>query len=202
MIPFRPPASWRVTASPNHNSRGTHTVSAIVLHADAAAKVDGTLDWCRKSQAQLDQLWEETPAARRPASRYRAVSYHVVVGRNGVVFQLVHPDRRAWHAGASELDGVTDVNSIAVGVCLSNNNKGEPYPISQRSAAADVCALLASFYRLPVSRIVTHAAIAVPAGRKTDPHGLDLEEFRGMVASRLAAQLSAEHRPPTPPRAA
>lgn len=83
-MPFRPPASWRVTASPNHNSRGTATVSAIVLHADAAAKVDSTLDWCRRSQAQLDLLWEETPMSKRPPSRYRAVSYHVVVGRNGL----------------------------------------------------------------------------------------------------------------------
>ena len=195
-MPFRPPASWRVTASPNHNSRGTATVSAIVLHADAAAKVDSTLDWCRRSQAQLDQLWEETPMSKRPPSKYRAVSYHVVVGRNGLVFQLVHPDRRAWHAGVAELDGVTDVNGIAVGVCLSNTNKGEPYPIAQRSAAADVCALLCSSYRIPVDRIVTHAFVA-PA-RKTDPFGLDVSEFREMVASRLAAQLSAEHRPPAP----
>lgn len=182
--------------SPNHGPR-SHPVSAIVLHADAAAKVDGTLDWCRRSQAQLDELWEQMPPSKRPPTKYKAVSYHVVVGRNGVVYQLVHPDRRAWHAGTSELDGVSECNDYSVGVCLSNTNEGEAYPISQRSAAADVCAQLCAYYRIPVSRIVTHAAVATPAGRKTDPFRLDLEEFRGFVASRLGAQVT-----PTPPRAA
>lgn len=168
-------------------------MTAIVLHSDASSKIESSLDWIRKSQQQLDALWEGTPASKRPPRKYQAVSYHVMVGRNGLIFAVVNPDRKAWHAGVSTLDGKSDVNQFSVGVCLSNRNDGvEPYPMSQQGAAADVCAVLCLHYGIPVARIVTHAHIAPT--RKTDPKGLDVEAFRDMVAARMV---------PTPrPRAA
>lgn len=151
--------------SPNHSPRRA-PVSAIVLHADAASRIESSLDWVRRAESQ--------------------VSYHVMIGRNGKVFQVVNPDRKAWHAGVSALDGVPNANEFSVGVCLSNRNTGEEaYPVAQLSAAADVCALLCGVYGIGVDRITTHAAIALPAGRKTDPLGFDLEAFRDMVRARL-----------------
>ncbi len=164
MTSFRVPAHWSWRPSPNHNGRGASRVTAIVLHADAADRVESALSWITSATSK--------------------VSYHVLVGRNGTIFACVNPDRRAWHAGASSLDGVSDCNTFSVGVCLSNRNDGrEPYPIAQRGAAADVCALLCAHYGIPVSRIVTHAQVA--PGRKTDPLGLDLDQFRDMVTARL-----------------
>lgn len=164
-MPFRAPAHWQQTPSPNHSARRA-PVSAIVLHADASSRVESSIDWIRREESK--------------------VSYHLLIGRNGTVFQAVHPDRRAWHAGTSRYDGVDNVNDFAVGVCLSNRNDGvEPYPMAQQGAAADVCAVLCGVYGIPVDRITTHAAIALPAGRKTDPRGLDVDAFRAMVAARL-----------------
>jgi N-acetylmuramoyl-L-alanine amidase len=164
---FRVPASWLWRPSPNHNSRGLSKVSAIVLHADASATVESSLSWITRDVS--------------------GVSYHVLIGRNGMTFCCVNPDRRAWHAGVAELGTSKDVNSIAVGVCLSNKNDGkEPFPMSQQGAAADVCALLCRWYGIPVDRIVSHAFVARPVGRKTDPLGLDLTAFRAMVSARLA----------------
>lgn len=120
------------------------------------------------------------------------MSYHVLIGRNGLTFCCVNPDRRAWHAGASALGDEQDCNTFAVGVCLSNRNDGlEPYPMAQRGAAADVCALLCGFYGIPVSRIVTHAEVALPVGRKNDPRGLDMAAFRAMVTARLSSSPEA-----------
>lgn len=163
MTPFRVPASWAWRPSPNHTPRHA-TVTAIVLHADAASRIESSLDWVRRAESK--------------------VSYHVMIGRNGSTFCVVHPDRTAWHAGESMFAGERLVNRFSVGVCLSNRNDGEPYPITQLGAAADVCALLCGHYDIPVTRITTHAAIATPAGRKTDPVGLDLAAFRDMVESR------------------
>jgi N-acetylmuramoyl-L-alanine amidase len=162
---FRVPASWAQRPSPNHSTR-TAPVSAILLHADAATRIESSLDWVRRAESK--------------------VSYHVMVGRNGSTFHVVHPDRKAWHAGVSSMDGVANVNDFAVGVCLSNSNQGERFPITQLGAAADVCALLCGHYAIPVARITTHALVATPAGRKTDPKGLDLDAFREMVDARLA----------------
>lgn len=152
--------------SPNHNAR-TQPVTAIALHADASSRVESSLDW-----------------VRRPESK---VSYHVMIGRNGAVFSVVPPDRRAWHAGESSFDGRKDCNGYSVGVCLSNRNDGvELYPPVQQQAAVSVCAALCRHYGIPVERIVTHAEVARPAGRKTDPKGFDLLRFREDVAAALA----------------
>lgn len=111
-----------------------------------------------------------------------------MVGRNGAIYQLVPVERRAWHAGPSSWDGVRDCNNYTVGICLSNRNDGvEPYPHLQRMAAADVCALLCHHFDIPVTRITTHALVATPKGRKTDPRGLDLDAFRDAVEKRVAA---------------
>lgn len=167
--PFAVPASWAWRPSPNHKAR-TRAVTAIVLHADASNKIEQSMDWVRRAESQ--------------------VSYHVMIGRNGAVFCVVHPDRDAWHAGVSAMDGEPFVNGFSVGVCLSNRNDGEPFPISQRGAAADVCATLCLFYGIPVDRITTHAAVALPEGRKTDPKGLDLAEFRDWVSARIAPRVA------------
>jgi N-acetylmuramoyl-L-alanine amidase len=165
MRPFSVPAHWHPRPSPNHSPRAAR-VTAIVLHADAASKIESSLDW-----------------VRRPESR---VSYHVMVSRLGTVFSVVHPDRTAWHAGESHFAGERFVNRFSVGVAFANRNDGvEPFPPVQQSAAADVCARLCQHYGIPVSRITTHAAIA--PGRKTDPVGLDLAAFQALVAARLTA---------------
>lgn len=169
--PFKAPLHWHWRPSPNHSARSA-AVTAIVLHADAAARLESSLDWVRRAESR--------------------VSYHVMIGRNGSIYAVVSPDRQAWHAGTSSLDGEAMCNRYSVGVCLSNTNTGEPFPASQLGAAADVCAVLCGFYGIEVSRIVTHAAVALPAGRKTDPLGLDVVGFRAAVAARLVP----------PPRAA
>ncbi len=164
-MPFAVPAFWVSRPSPNHNARN-HPVRAIVLHADAASNEQGTLSWLA------------TPSSK--------VSYHVLVGRDGTVYMAVHPDRRAWHAGISSLNGVADCNGYSVGVCLSNTNSGtEPYPLAQVAAAVGVCARLCQHYGIATADIVSHAAVALPPGRKTDPKGLDLAAFRLAVAAEL-----------------
>lgn len=156
------PPNWQSRPSPNRNQRPDGVrVTAIVLHADASDRVDSSLDWCRRRESK--------------------VSYHFLIGRTGNIFLLVHPDQRAWHCGVSELDGVKDVNDFAIGVCLSNRNDGETYHKTQLFEAAEVCAHLCRHYGIPLDRIVTHAEIARPVGRKTDPKGLDLDAFRATV---------------------
>ena len=158
------PFHWQVRPSPNHSRRPDGVrVTGIVLHADASNRIDSSLDWCR-----------------RPESK---VSYHLLIGRTGNVFMLVHPEDRAWHCGVSEWEGVPDCNDYTVGVCLSNRNDGETYPKSQLFEAANVCTVLSRHYGIPVDRITTHAAVARPVGRKTDPKGLDLDAFRATVTA-------------------
>lgn len=156
MSDFNPPSFWQQRLSPNFNRR-KNKVTTIVLHADAASRIDSSLDWVRRKESK--------------------VSYHIMIGRTGNVFLVVHPDNRAWHAGVSSFKGRSDVNSFSIGVCLSNNNTGEKYPLAQLQSAAEVCRVLMKHYGN--LDITTHAIIA--PGRKNDPLGLDLEAFQKLV---------------------
>lgn len=173
---FAAPAGWQSRPSPNFGARPSGAagrVSAIVLHADASPDVAATLDWCGRATSQ--------------------VSYHLLVGRTGFIYLLVSPDRRAWHAGVSALAGVGDCNDYSVGVCLSNDNRGEPYPERQLAAAAVVCARVARHYGVALDRLVRHADVALPAGRKTDPaKPFDLASFRVRVQRALDSLTLAE----------
>lgn len=164
-VPFAVPTSWHRKPSPHHAPR-VQPVTAIVLHADASAAIESTLAWLAD-----------------PVSK---VSYHVVIGRSGAVFLPVHPDAKAYHAGTSSLDGVAFCNAYSVGVCLSNRNDGhEVFPLMQVAVAVEVCTRLCRHYGIDPDRIVSHAQVATPAGRKTDPLGLDLEKFRDAVRTFL-----------------
>ena len=137
--------------SPNQGRRPIGVdVSAIVLHADASTSTNGTLTWIKS-----------------PASK---VSYHYLIGRAGHVYECVAPTRRAWHAGTSSFMGQRDCNNYSVGVCFSNNQRNEEFPDRQIEAGAELVAGLMHRYPLiTLARITTHAVVATPKGRKTDP---------------------------------
>lgn len=160
--------------SPNHGPRPAGergVISCVVLHATADEHTLSAVRWC------------QTPAPANP----NPVSYHVIVDRDGTIYQLVPLARRAWHAGASEFMGRPNVNDFSIGLSFANRNDGiEPYPEVQLSVGA---ALVASYCRIypaiTPDRITTHRAIAPT--RKTDPAGpaFDLDAFKLRVLREL-----------------
>jgi N-acetylmuramoyl-L-alanine amidase len=151
-------------ASPNHNARPAGTVvDCIVLHCDAARDAKASISWIKSKESK--------------------VSYHVLVDRDGTVYRFVETNRRAWHAGASEFMGRKDCNNYSLGLSFANDNAGEPYTAAQYESAAIVVLGWMSLYpKITLDRITTHAAVALPAGRKTDPVGFDLERLRRLIA--------------------
>lgn len=117
-----------------------------MLHADAGKSDGGTLSWLRS-----------------PASK---VSYHVLVGRSGIVYDVVDPARRAWACGVSSWRGVPNVNDYSLSLAFANRHDGtEPLTPAQVRAAQFVVAEWRAAY--PIEAVTTHAAIA--PGRKDDP---------------------------------
>lgn len=147
-----PQQTWR--GSPNYSARPAGErgrVSCLVLHADASASVAGSIAWIQN-----------------PASK---VSYHAIVGRTGIVYGLVVPQNRAWHAGVSEFAGVPNCNDYSVGLCFSNRlEPAEEYtPAALEAGAWYAAQMVRAFPALTLDRITTHEAIARPHGRKKDP---------------------------------
>lgn len=133
--------------SPNQSPR-TGLPRVIVLHATGKGTLKGILEW-----------------VTIPASK---VSYHGLIAANGDYHAVVPPERAAWHCGASEWHGVTAMNSCSLGLAFVNPNDGvTPLTPQQIATARKVVTRWARVF--PIEDVTTHAAIARPPGRKTDP---------------------------------
>jgi N-acetylmuramoyl-L-alanine amidase len=135
--------------SPNQNDRKL-PVSMLVLHYTGM----------ETGEAALERMCD--PAAE--------VSAHYMVQEDGRVLRLVPDDKRAWHAGRSEWNGVTDVNSASLGIEIANggHDYGLPaYPDAQINALIPLCKRLIERYDIQPRNIVGHSDIAPE--RKNDP---------------------------------
>ncbi|MCH8274136.1 MAG: N-acetylmuramoyl-L-alanine amidase [Armatimonadetes bacterium] len=148
------PLEIRDLPSLNHDSRpGGAVVDTVVLHATV-----------------FETLKETAARFADPDSR---VSAHYTIDRDGLIARHVEESRRAWHAGESRMrDGRASVNDFSIGIELVNRNDGaDPYPAAQVGSLRRLLSDLRS--RHPIRHAVSHAEIAIPHGRKTDPAGLD-----------------------------
>lgn len=166
MIPFdrlQPYPADREAPSPNQGVRHASALQGVVFHATADdGNEGGSLSWMRSPQSQA--------------------SCHLLVLRDGSVVRLVPDARRAWHAGAAVWRGVTDVNSITLGIEVANRNDGrEPYTDRQYARLAEIGAWYCREGLTPAD-FVSHAEVA--PGRKTDPLGFDWNRWRREVAAQ------------------
>ena len=136
--------------SPNHSARPNEArPRVIVLHATGPGSVRGILDWIKD-----------------PASK---VSYHGLIAPDGTYYNVVNPERCAWHAGVSEWNGVKNINGISLGLAFVNPNDGViPLTPQQIAIAKGVIQYWRQNYS--IEAITTHALVARPVGRKTDPN--------------------------------
>lgn len=137
--------------SPNFNERaGGQAPSMIIIHYTDM----------KTGEEALERLCD-------PATE---VSAHYVIEEDGRLFQLVEDDKRAWHAGVSEWDGQTDINSASIGIELVNPGHSHgyrPFPDVQIAVLIGLCRGLMAKYNIPLDRILGHSDVA--PGRKVDP---------------------------------
>jgi N-acetyl-anhydromuramyl-L-alanine amidase AmpD len=105
------------------------------------------------------------------------VSAHYTIDRDGTIYKHVDETEKAFHAGTSEMpDGRTGVNDFSIGIELVNLNDGvDPYPAAQLQSLRNLLDEARS--RHPIAFVMSHAEIARPPGRKSDPRGLDVSQF-------------------------
>jgi N-acetylmuramoyl-L-alanine amidase len=172
------PLAYEFIPSPNFGERPANaTINTIVLHATVEPTTEGTIGIF--------------------LNRARQVSAHFVVGRDGRVVQMVPLEKRAWHAGVSTWDGMKDINNVSVGIEMVNLNDGkDPYPDAQYQAVAGIIRFVRSRYTMPDNHIVSHAQIAIPQGRKSDPVGFNFDRIK--VLARVSPALTGVFHPVAP----
>lgn len=158
--------------SPNHSGRGSASINVFVIHATVGDALSSLQHLCNPTPIN--------PTTRQPDPKL-AVSIHYLITKQGKIYQLVAESEAAWHAGASRW---RDMNSVAIrdgsiGIELENRNNGtDPYPPAQFNSLVALMQDILTRHPLPLDHIVSHAQIAIPAGRKTDPKGFDFGALR------------------------
>lgn len=95
------------------------------------------------------------------------VSTHVYINRTGSLMQFVAFDKRAWHAGVSCHEGISNCNNFSIGIELQGTTDSE-FTVAQYDALINVTkAILNAYPLITKDRIVGHSDIA-PL-RKVDP---------------------------------
>ncbi|MEI2684893.1 MAG: N-acetylmuramoyl-L-alanine amidase [Cypionkella sp.] len=172
--------------SPNHNERPANAkINTIVLHHTAMAG-------------------DARAVARFFANPKAGASSHYIVDRDGSLVQPVADDRRSWHAGKSEFNGVGDVNNFSIGIEICNvGDSQEPYSDAQYDGIIRLVGWLVQTYQVPLNQITRHRDVAVPKGRKIDTsNNFSVERVvTGVRALLNGSYVPPAVQPPTPPPA-
>lgn len=137
--------------SPNWGPRKSPVTSVVIHHTGRMTDtLDGVCGWF--------------------GSPLSGVSAHYVIGRDGAVARCVPEDRIGWHAGKSELLGVAGVNHYSIGIELCGDGNVEPFTGEQIAALTElVRGIMRRWPGVTPQRVVGHADVCVPVGRKVDP---------------------------------
>lgn len=150
------PMAEHIIASPNYNERRMQNKPDMVL-----------LHYTGMDDAE--------EAVRRLCDPQAEVSAHYFIFEDGRIWQLVAEKYRAWHAGAGNWQGITDINSCSIGIEL--DNRGHNYPerdrvipdFPDRQITSLIALIRDIVHRCQISplRILAHSDIAPE--RKADP---------------------------------
>jgi len=124
------------------------------------------------------------------------VSYHTLIGRDGTVYYIVPPERRAYGAGNSVFNGPngaetvltnpafpSSVNNFAYHVSLETPSDGRGNGSSHSGytqAQYESLAWLLSRSSIPDNRITTHRAVD-RSGSRQDPRSFDATRFFSLL---------------------
>jgi N-acetyl-anhydromuramyl-L-alanine amidase AmpD len=129
----------------------------------------------------------------------RNASYHYLLDRDGLIWRMCPVELCAWHAGDSAFphpipgDGTEDckpnggrsVNAISLGFAFCTMDKeGEQPTALQIESALWLAKVYMRRYDLPPSLNVAHKEVS--PGRKTDPIGLDMNDWRAQIGAMFA----------------
>ncbi len=94
------------------------------------------------------------------------VSYHVLIARDGRRTSFANDTERCWHAGQSQWQGRSDLNSWSLGLAWEGNTYD--YPLGEAAIASGLEWLLPRMKRWGIARHMVLDHRLVSPGRKSD----------------------------------
>ncbi len=135
--------------SPNYDKRKSSNINFIIIHYTSL----------KNNKEAISYLCDPK----------KKVSCHYLISQKGEIFNLVDENNRAWHAGISYWDGVTDINSCSIGIELdfSYKNSNNKFTKKMISSLKILIKYLCKKYSIKKCDILGHSDIA--PYRKIDP---------------------------------
>lgn len=137
--------------SKNFSSRSSKNIDSLVFHS-------------------TELPFEESLKMLLGYNLEREVSSHFLIDLDGVVYQLVNPLCKAWHAGESFWRGRAKINEYSIGFELVNvdlNGNKKHFSFQQMNSLILLCQKLIKEFPINQKNIVGHSDIA--PSRKSDP---------------------------------
>lgn len=152
-------------ASPNYDERPNGCIiSLLVIHNISLPPGqyggEAIFDFFQNKLDRKQHPYFETIAKLQ-------VSSHLLIRRDGSLYQFVPFHKRAWHAGASAFLGVSNCNDYSIGIELEGQDDEAYTELQYRALAKATGALMQYAPGITLDRIVGHQQIA--PDRKTDP---------------------------------
>ncbi|MBX6748548.1 MAG: N-acetylmuramoyl-L-alanine amidase [Micromonosporaceae bacterium] len=171
-------AGLAVSTYPGWETRGSSSwgpLRGIVCHATAGARNSS-------DAAEMRVLWETgSVTAPVPISQlYLSRSGQWTVGATGLCYHVLI-GQRGPHRGYG--------NSALIGIEAANDNRGEPWPAVQVDAYIRGVAAICRYMGWSADVVVGHRE---HQNDKSDPVGIDMNDFRQRVAALLAGGPSGQ----------
>jgi N-acetyl-anhydromuramyl-L-alanine amidase AmpD len=131
-----------------HGGAMAELPSLVVIHYTGTEGLESPLNWLT------------VYGDRRPD---QVVSAHLIIDKDGTVYQILPFNMIAYHAGRSSYEGRQGCNSFSIGI--ENVGTGKDWPAAQVQAIIHVIDALKRAY--PIVDIEGHDEVA--PGRKPDP---------------------------------
>lgn len=153
----------------HHGPFAAH-VGATVCHHTAGADPHETASNFPSLRAVRDGV----PGLAGPLSNYG-------LGFDGTIYVIA--SGTCWHAGTGGWAGMTR-NSECIGIEAEDAGDGDWTP-EQRDCYPRLCAVICQFLGVGAHTVCGHKEWAEPPGRKIDPAGIDMAQFREQVQQYL-----------------
>ena len=112
--------------------------------------------------------------------RNTKVSSHLYIKRTGEIIQFVSFNKRAWHAGKSTFENISNCNDYSIGIELEGFDDIVYEDIQYEKLSKIINALLEFYPKISKDRIVGHSDVSPQ--RKSDPGPLfDWKRLKSMV---------------------
>ena len=128
------------------------------------------------------------------ANSGRPASSDYLIARSGTIYKLIPSGHYAYHSGNSSVHGSTDngsyINQAYIGIEHENDDEhGQNVTDYQYQACAQIIRREAQINGMSPIQLFTHANIALPFGRRSDPVRYDIGRLFYYCANPTSAML-------------